>query len=246
MSRLQGKRALITGGTSGIGLETARQFLAEGAAVAVTGTNPATIEAARAHLGEDVRDPRRCRGRRRQQAIAAAIREAFGGLDILFVNAGLADFAARAVGRGGLRPVGRHKPEGTILPDPGASADLANPASIVLNTSINGRIGMPTSASMPPPRPGSLASRTLSGELIERGIRVNAVSPGPIELRSTTSWAWAMPRSPDWSAQIPAGRFGRSERDRPGGGIPGLRRGRVHGRQRVGHRRRDEQSMKPI
>ena len=53
MNRLNGKRALITGGTSGIGLETARQFLAEGARVAVTGLNPATIESARAELGVD-------------------------------------------------------------------------------------------------------------------------------------------------------------------------------------------------
>jgi NAD(P)-dependent dehydrogenase (short-subunit alcohol dehydrogenase family) len=54
MDRLKGKRALITGGTSGIGLETARQFLAEGARVAVTGTNPETLEAARKELGDGV------------------------------------------------------------------------------------------------------------------------------------------------------------------------------------------------
>src|SRR5260221_12633590 len=52
MNRLKDKRALITGGTSGIGLETARQFLNEGARVALTGTNPATLEAARQELGK--------------------------------------------------------------------------------------------------------------------------------------------------------------------------------------------------
>ena len=54
MDRLRGKRALITGGTSGIGLATARQFLAEGAQIALTGTNPVTIAAARAELDGDV------------------------------------------------------------------------------------------------------------------------------------------------------------------------------------------------
>ena len=54
MNRLKDKRALITGGTSGIGLETARQFLAEGARVAITGINPTTIATARAELGSDV------------------------------------------------------------------------------------------------------------------------------------------------------------------------------------------------
>ncbi len=54
MSRLQGKRTLITGGTSGIGLETAKQFLAEGARVIVTGVNPDSIAKARAELGPEV------------------------------------------------------------------------------------------------------------------------------------------------------------------------------------------------
>uniref|UniRef100_UPI003CF2F28E SDR family NAD(P)-dependent oxidoreductase n=1 Tax=Stenotrophomonas sp. SrG TaxID=3414430 RepID=UPI003CF2F28E len=54
MSRLSGKRTLITGGTSGIGLETAQQVLAEGARVIVTGVNPESIASARAILGPDV------------------------------------------------------------------------------------------------------------------------------------------------------------------------------------------------
>jgi NAD(P)-dependent dehydrogenase (short-subunit alcohol dehydrogenase family) len=53
MNRLQGKRALITGGTTGIGMETARHFLREGAQLAITGDNPATLEAARKELGPD-------------------------------------------------------------------------------------------------------------------------------------------------------------------------------------------------
>ena len=93
MNRLDGKRALITGGTSGIGLEAARQFLAEGARVAVTGTSPAGIEAARAELGGEVTVIRADAGDvAGQREVADAVRRAFGGIDVLFVNAGVGDF----------------------------------------------------------------------------------------------------------------------------------------------------------
>src|SRR5690606_34998129 len=93
MTRLQNKTALITGGTSGIGLETARQFLNEGARVAVTGTNPATIEKAKAGLGDDVLYIRADAGNvAAQKDIADQISATFGKLDILFVNAGVAEF----------------------------------------------------------------------------------------------------------------------------------------------------------
>src|SRR5580700_7256978 len=92
MNRLEGKRAVITGGTSGIGLETARQFLNEGARIAITGRNQATLEAARKELGiealvissdaSDLAD---------QKRIADILGREFGGLDILFVNAGIAE-----------------------------------------------------------------------------------------------------------------------------------------------------------
>jgi NAD(P)-dependent dehydrogenase (short-subunit alcohol dehydrogenase family) len=215
MNRLNGKRTLITGGTSGIGLETARQFLEEGARVAITGTNPATLESAHKELGNDVLAIRADAGNvAGQQAVAEAIRQGFGGLDILFVNAGVADF----------RPVEQWDEAGfdrsiainlkgpfflvqALLPI------LANPASIVLNTSINARIGMPNSSVYAATKAGLISlARTLSGELIQRGIRVNAVSPGPIstpiygklglseaDLKATTATI---------QNQIPAGRFG--------------------------------------
>src|SRR5215469_8925197 len=92
MNRLANKRALITGGTSGIGLETARQFLLEGARVAVTGTNPKTIEAARGQLGQDVLYLRSDAGDvAAQKIVADAIAQSFGKLDILFINAGIAE-----------------------------------------------------------------------------------------------------------------------------------------------------------
>jgi NAD(P)-dependent dehydrogenase (short-subunit alcohol dehydrogenase family) len=92
MDRLKDKRALITGGTSGIGLATARRFLAEGARVAVTGTNPATLETARAELGGEVELIRADAGDiAAQRGVATTIREVFGALDVLCVNAGFGD-----------------------------------------------------------------------------------------------------------------------------------------------------------
>ena len=183
MNRLKGRRALITGGTTGIGLETARQFLAEGARVAVTGKNPATLEAARKELGSDVLIlPSDAGAAADQKKLADTIGQSFGSLEVLFLNAGTAE----------LRPLeqwdeasfdrifalnlkGPYFLVQALLPVFAASA------SIILNTSVNVHIGMPGSSVYAASKAALLSlARTLSGELIDRGIRVNAVSPGPI------------------------------------------------------------------
>jgi NAD(P)-dependent dehydrogenase (short-subunit alcohol dehydrogenase family) len=91
MNRLTNKRALITGGTSGIGLETARQFLDEGARVVVTGSSEASVAAAQREFGDRALVLRADAGSVADQApLARAIGDAFGGLDAVFVNAGIA------------------------------------------------------------------------------------------------------------------------------------------------------------
>jgi len=215
MSRLKDKRALITGGTSGIGLETARRFVAEGARLAITGKNPATLDAARKELGENVlviaSDASDVAG---QKKIAGTVREVFGGLDILFANAGIAD----------LRPIEQWDEAGfdrsfslnfkgpyfliqALLPV------FGNPASIVLNASVNAHIGMPNTSVYGATKAALLSlTRTLSGELIARGIRVNAVSPGPISTplygKLGLSEAGLKAVSASIQSQVPAGRFG--------------------------------------
>ena len=117
-----------------------------------------------------------------QKAVAETLRQQFSGLDILFINAGVAD----------LRPVGQWDEAAfdrsfainlkvpyfliqALLPL------LASPASIVLNASVNEHVGMPNTSVYGATKAALLSlARTLSGELISRGIRVNAVSPGPI------------------------------------------------------------------
>lgn len=215
MNRLNGKRALVTGGTSGIGLETARQFQAEGARVAVTGTNPDTLAAARDVLGPDAVLIRAdAADIAAQRTVAQAAADAFGGLDIVFVNAGIAEF----------RPLDRWDEQGwdrsfginlkgpfflmqALLPV------LANPASVVFNTSVNAHIGMPNSSIYAATKAGLLSlARTLSGELIGRGIRVNAVSPGPVATPLHDKFGLAPAEKQAMAAsilaQVPAGRFG--------------------------------------
>ncbi|CAH1666269.1 Uncharacterized oxidoreductase YkvO [Hyphomicrobiales bacterium] len=215
MGRLEGKRALITGGTSGIGLETARQFLNEGAQVAVTGTNPETLEAARKELGPEVlvirADAADVAG---QKAVAQAIKEAFGRLDIIFVNAGVALLKpVEAWDEAGFDRVFDINVKGPYFLLQALLPILANPASIVLNTSVNAHIGMPNSSVYAASK-AALQSfiRTLSGELIGRGIRLNAVSPGPVATplygKLGFSEADLQNVADSIKGKVPAGRFG--------------------------------------
>jgi NAD(P)-dependent dehydrogenase (short-subunit alcohol dehydrogenase family) len=215
MDRLKGKRALITGGTSGIGLETARLFMQEGARVAITGKNPATLDAARKELGSEVLViPSDAGDAAAQTAVAETLRKAFGGLDILFVNAGIAE----------LRPVEQWDEaafdrsiainlKGPFFLIQALLPIFAKPASIVINASVNAHIGMANSSVYGATKAAVLSlARTLSGELISRGIRVNAVSPGPIStpLYSKLGFSEADLKTVSASilGQVPAGRFG--------------------------------------
>jgi NAD(P)-dependent dehydrogenase (short-subunit alcohol dehydrogenase family) len=215
MDRLRGKRTLITGGTSGIGLEAARQFMAEGARVAITGTNPATIEAAQKELGSGVVVIRADAGDvAAQKTLAQAVGDAFGGLDVLVVNAGVAvlkpvaDWDEAAYDRQmSINVKGPFFLIQALLPL------LANPASVVINGSVNAHIGMPNSSVYGASKAAMISmARTLSGELIGRGVRVNVVSPGPIStpLYGKLGFSETDLKSVAASiqSQVPAGRFG--------------------------------------
>jgi NAD(P)-dependent dehydrogenase (short-subunit alcohol dehydrogenase family) len=216
MERLKGKRALITGGTSGIGLETARQFLNEGARIAITGKNQTTLETARQELGrEALVIPSDASDLADQKRVADTLRQALGGLDILFVNAGIADLKPieqwdeAAFDRSfAINVKGPYFLVQALLPI------FANPASIVLNTSINAHIGMPNTSVYGATKAALLSlARTLSGELIPRGIRVNAVSPGPISTplygKLGLSEADLKTAAASIQSQVSIGRFGK-------------------------------------
>ncbi|HET6606214.1 MAG TPA: SDR family oxidoreductase [Rhodopila sp.] len=211
MSRLKGKRALITGGSSGIGLDTARAFLAEGARVAITGANPDTLAAARKELNNEVQAIRGDAGDVAGQAtIANAVREAFGGLDVLFINAGIGDFRPlEQWDEAGFDRSFAVNVKGPFFLIQALLRDFADPASIILNTSINARIGMPTSSIYAASKAALVSlARTLSGELIGRGIRVNAISPGPVATPLHSKIGLEGAALDELVKQIPLGRRG--------------------------------------
>ena len=211
MDRLKNKRALITGGTSGIGLETAREFLDEGAQVAITGRTRESVEAARKELGDAVQVIVSDAGDAASQAIVAeTVRQMFGKLDILFLNAGIVE----------MRPLEKwdaaafDRSFNTNLKGPFFLVQALlpvfnNPASVVLMTSINSHIGMPNSSVYAATKAGLLSlALTLSGELISRGVRFNAVTGGPIATPLYGKLGMGESDLKSLQAQIPARRFG--------------------------------------
>ncbi|MCI0994237.1 SDR family oxidoreductase [Pseudomonas corrugata] len=218
MSRLQGKRTLITGGTSGIGLETAKQFLAEGARVIVTGVNPASIANAQAELGSEVLVLRADSASiAAQKELAHAVQTHYGQLDVAFLNAGVSvwlpieewteDMFDRSFD---INVKGPYFLIQALLPV------FANPASVVLNTSVNAHIGAAHSSVYGATKAAFLnMSKTLSSELLQRGIRFNAVSPGPVDTplydKLGIPDAYREQVNKDIVATIPFGRFGTPE-----------------------------------
>jgi NAD(P)-dependent dehydrogenase (short-subunit alcohol dehydrogenase family) len=218
MSRLQGKRTLITGGTTGIGLETAKQFLAEGARVVITGNNPDGINKARTELGSGVLAVRADSADIAAQRKLAEIIEAhYGQLDIAFLNAGVSAWI----------PIEEWTEEqfdcsfdinvkGPYFLIQALLPVFANPASVVLNTSINAHVGAARSSVYAATKAAFLSmSKTLSSELLGRGIRVNAVSPGPVETplydKLGIPDAYRGQVNKEIAATIPFGRFGTPE-----------------------------------
>ncbi|MBU8553786.1 SDR family oxidoreductase [Streptomyces rochei] len=182
MNRLAGKHALITGGTSGIGLETAREFLAEGATVAITGRSQERLDAAARQLDGPlltiVSDAGDVPG---QAALAARLQEQWPKLDILMSNAAdvthlpIEEWTEEAFDR--LVATNLKAPFFLIrnlLPL------FAHPSSVILVGSVSAYIGHENATVYGAAKAGLLSyTRGLTHELKGRGIRVNGLSPGP-------------------------------------------------------------------
>jgi NAD(P)-dependent dehydrogenase (short-subunit alcohol dehydrogenase family) len=183
MERLKGKTVLITGGTSGIGLATAKLFIAEGARVAVTGRNPERLAATQNELGSDTLVIRSEAGNLAEiDSLMAQVKDHFGQLDILFINAGVAKAAPlEFVSEPMLDEIMGTNFKGTFFTIQKALPIFASNASIIVTSSITNQLGSPN-FSVYAASKAALRSlvQSLSLELVGRGIRVNAISPGPI------------------------------------------------------------------
>ncbi|OPX05410.1 SDR family oxidoreductase [Mycobacterium sp. AT1] len=181
MSNYDGKRVVITGGTSGIGLATAKALDAGGARVLVTGRTPASLAAAAAALG-----PRALVDRRDVadvDGLADRAAAEFGGVDLLVLNAGATAGATVEDTTGDqyddLFAVNTRAPFFTVQ----RFVPLMPPGSaVVLTTSIANRKGIATTSVYSATKAALRSmTRTFAAELVDRGIRVNAVSPGPVD-----------------------------------------------------------------
>jgi NAD(P)-dependent dehydrogenase (short-subunit alcohol dehydrogenase family) len=216
--KLKGKKVLITGGNSGIGLATAKLFVEEGAEIAITGRDQKTLDEAVQLLGPKAKAYRAdISDSTARKDLFAKLAKDFGNLDVIFANAGIA----------GQTPTGKTE-ESTFediirinLTAAFFTAESALPllkdgSSIIFNGSVIGTLGHPGSAAYAASKAGIRAmSRSMAGDLAPRNIRVNVVAPG-----ATKTPIWARNGRPaDESGEaakriastIPLGRWGEAE-----------------------------------
>ncbi|HEY3799207.1 MAG TPA: SDR family oxidoreductase [Caulobacteraceae bacterium] len=184
MGKLDGKVALISGGTSGIGAAAAGLFLAEGARVVVTGSSEMSAHAARAAmpgveaLASDATDLSAI------QTLVADVAARHGRIDVLVVSAGTAAFAPLAdVDEAFFDAQFDLNVKGAFFLARAAAPVMADGGAMVLVGSVAAHSGGYGGASVYAATKAAVRSlaRTLAQELLPRGIRVNAVSPGSID-----------------------------------------------------------------
>jgi NAD(P)-dependent dehydrogenase (short-subunit alcohol dehydrogenase family) len=215
MSKLAGKVAVVTGGNSGIGLETAKIYAQEGATVIITARNEQRFQETLAteHTGLNVIKAD-VSNKADLQSLFAQVAERFGKVDIVFANAGVATFG----------PIDQLPDEaidqmlavnlkGVYYTIQAALPYLNEGASVLINTSATNVKGEPGSAIYAATKAAARSlARTLSAELVGRGIRVNAISPGPVATPIYSKLGMTQEQVEGFGQQIqsriPVGRFG--------------------------------------
>jgi NAD(P)-dependent dehydrogenase (short-subunit alcohol dehydrogenase family) len=216
--KLEGKVALITGGTTGIGFAAAKRFADEGATVILTGRNPKTLEAARAELGAKAQVIASDASKEDDiKALFETVSKEHGKLDVLFLNAGIARFA----------PWEQHSFEdfqemfavnvtGPWLAIKHSIPVLRDGASVIATTSVVNQMATPGGSAYAATKAAlKQLVQTAAAELSPRGIRVNAVSPGPIETpifaKMDMPQAAIDQMAAEFAGKVALGRFGKAE-----------------------------------
>ena len=217
MGQLTGKTALVTGGTSGIGLATARRLAQEGAQVFLTGRTQQRVDEAAAAIGFSARGVRSDITRAEDlDELADVIRDGGAGLDIVFANAGGGDFATledetpEHLAETLNRNIG-----GTTFTVQKMLPLLNRGASVVLAGSAAATVGIPAFGAYAASKAAIRSlGRTWAAELADRGIRVNTVVPGPVETPGVRELAPAGQEQgmlDQLAAQTVLGRMGRPD-----------------------------------
>jgi NAD(P)-dependent dehydrogenase (short-subunit alcohol dehydrogenase family) len=181
MMKLAGKKALITGGNSGIGLATARLFIFEGAEVAITGRDQQTLDEAVAELGSKARGYRAdvtvAEDRKR---LVGELTKDFGKLDIVFANAGISGRTQTGTTDEAVFEKVVHTNLNGAFFTVNSTAHLMNDnGSIIFNGSVHNYLGAPGVAAYAATKGGLVSmARCIAADLASRKIRVNVVAPG--------------------------------------------------------------------
>lgn len=187
--RLNGRVAVITGGGSGIGLATAKEFVAEGARVAIFGRNQGKLEDAVRDIGGNALA---VRGDATSTAdldrLFDEVHEKLGLVDIVVANAGLVGrqklFAD--VSEADFDEMSAANFKGAFFTVQKSLPHLKDGASVILVSSALAHVGVPTSSTYSATKAAVISlAKTIAASLAPRGIRVNVISPGPVE---TSVW----------------------------------------------------------
>lgn len=184
MGKLEGKTALITGGNSGIGLATAKQFVSEGAYVFITGRRDPELAAAVKEIGKNVTGVQGDVSNLGDlDRLFAQIKREKGKLDIVFANAGAAKYAPfGTITEEHYDSIFNINVKGLLFTVQKSLPLLPDGASIILNASIVASKGLPANSVYSATKAAVRSfARTWTTDLRDRRIRVNAVSPGPID-----------------------------------------------------------------
>jgi NAD(P)-dependent dehydrogenase (short-subunit alcohol dehydrogenase family) len=215
MGKLEGKIALVTGGTSGIGLATAKRFAGEGAHVFITGRREAELAAAAKAIEKNVTAVRGDVSNLADLGLLfARIKREKGRLDIVFANAGVAKYGTLGeITEELYREIFDTNVRGLLFTVQKALPLLPDGASIILNASIVGSKGLASSSVYSATKAAVRSfARTWTADLKPRRIRVNAVSPGSIDTPGLSellaSSETGEQRRKMLASVVPLGRFG--------------------------------------